>query len=40
METNFEMLNIARLAETDPHVYVDARTKSGDLYKTTTLTTQ
>ena len=40
METNFEMFDVARLAETLPHFYVDARTKSGDLYKTTTLTTQ
>jgi hypothetical protein len=37
METNFEMFDVARLAETLPHVYVDACTKSGDIYKATTL---
>ena len=37
METNFEMFDVARLAETLPHFYVDARTKSGDIYKATTL---
>ena len=36
METNFEMFDVARLAESLPHFYVDARTKSGDLFKTTT----
>jgi phosphoribosylaminoimidazole-succinocarboxamide synthase len=36
METNFEMFDIARLTESLPHCYVDARTKSGDLFKTTT----
>jgi C4-dicarboxylate transporter len=40
METNFEMFDVARLAETLPHFYVNARTQNGDLYKTTTLTTQ
>jgi hypothetical protein len=40
MVANFEIFDIARLAEPLPHVYVDARTKGGDLYKTTTLTTQ
>ena len=34
------MFDVARLVETLSHFYVDARTKSGDLYKTTTLTTQ
>ena len=38
METNFEMFDVARLAETLSHLYMDARTKSGDLYKATTLT--
>jgi hypothetical protein len=37
METNFEMFDVARLAETLSHFYMDARTKSGDLYKTTVL---
>jgi phosphoribosylaminoimidazole-succinocarboxamide synthase len=36
METNFEMFDVARLAESLPHFYVYARTKSGDLFKTTT----
>jgi phosphoribosylaminoimidazole-succinocarboxamide synthase len=27
METNFEMFDVARLAESLPHFYVDARTK-------------
>ena len=36
METNFEMFDVARLAESLPHFYVDARTKNGDLFKTTT----
>jgi phosphoribosylaminoimidazole-succinocarboxamide synthase len=36
LETNFEMFDVARLAESLPHLYVDARTKSGDLFKTTT----
>ena len=40
METNFEIFDIARLAEPLPHLYVEARTKGGDLYKTITLTTQ
>ena len=34
------MLDIARLAEPLPHLYVEARTKGGDLYKTISLTTQ
>jgi phosphoribosylaminoimidazole-succinocarboxamide synthase len=38
METNFEMFDVARLAETLPHFYVNAVTKSGNFYKTTTLT--
>ena len=38
METNFEMFDVARLAETLSHFYMDVRTKSGDLYKATTLT--
>ena len=40
METNCEMFDVAMLAKTLSHDYVDARTKSGDLYKTTTLTIQ
>ena len=36
METNSEMFHVARLAESLPHFYVDARTQSGDLFKTTT----
>jgi hypothetical protein len=38
MEINFEIFDVARLAETLSHFYMDARTKSGDLYKATTLT--
>jgi len=37
MKTNFEMFDVARLAEKLPHFYVDARTQSGDIYKATTL---
>jgi hypothetical protein len=32
------MFDVARLGETLSHFYMDARTKSGDLYKATTLT--
>ena len=37
-ETNFEMFDVARIAETLSHFYMDACTKGGDLYKATTLT--
>ena len=40
METNFNMFDVTSLAETLPHCYVDARAKSGDLCKTTTLPTE
>ena len=32
-ETNFEMFDVARLAETLSHFYMDARTKGRVLYK-------
>lgn len=38
METDFEMFDVARLAKILSHFYMDARTKSGDLYKATSLT--
>ena len=38
IETNIAMFDVARLAETLPHFYMDACTKGGDLYKATTLT--
>ena len=33
MEANFEMFDVTRIAETLSHFHMDARTKSGDLYK-------
>ena len=38
IETNFEMFDVARLAETLSYFHMDACTKGGDLYKATTLT--
>ncbi|CAG2198541.1 KCTD1_15 [Mytilus edulis] len=37
MDTNFESFEIHRLAETLSHFYMDARTKEGEMYKSTTL---
>ena len=36
METNFEMFDVAK--QTKTHFYMEARTKSGGIYKATTLT--
>ena len=38
METSFDMFDVTKLAERLPHFYVDACTKSEDIYKATTLT--
>ena len=38
IETNIEMFDVARLAETLSHFYMDARTQCRDLCKATTLT--